>query len=300
MKSKIYLLLSLVFFGTLILSCSSNKPDQKLIDFRKKLAGDLHDNGLYQAAVDEYRAILDQPGIDIKTRANINYLIGRIYFNDLDDYKNAAAYFVRAKTFDPEGSFVNEASRQLVASLEKIGRVVDAKRQLDRAVDIDAEQRPDSDVQVAQIDNDPIWLSDVDASIREMPPDMQKQFVTPQAKREYVHNYVGAELMYRAAAREGYADDPAIIKKQKDMLKQLILEKYITDKVMPEVKIDTLDVRNFYQANKDDRYKGQPYDSVRTQVFMDYQNEKAQSVFSDYVNKLATQENVRFFEENVH
>lgn len=299
MRSPIYLLANLLLLGALLASCSSNKPDQQLVDFRKKLAGELHDNGLYQGAIDEYQALLNEPGLDHATRGNINYLIGRIYFNDLNDYKNAAAYFVRAKTFDPEGSYVNEASRQLIASLEKIGRVVDAKRQLDKAVDLDADQRPAGDVQVARIDDEPIWLSEVDNSIQKLPPQMQKQFVTPVAKRDYVHNYVGAELMYRAAKREGYGDDPEIIKKQDDMLRQLILEKYIVDKVMPEVKIDSLDVRNFYEANKNARYVGRPYDSVKADVFMDYQNEKAQAAFSDYLNQLASKENVRFFEENI-
>lgn len=299
MKSLTSFILMAVLAGLIAVSCSSNEPDQQLIDFRKKLAGELHDNGLYQGAIDEYQAILDEPGLDNATRGNINYLIGRIYFGDLNDYKNAAAYFVRAKTFDPEGSYINEASRQLIASLEKIGRVVDAKRQLDKAVDLDADQRPAGDVQVARIDDQPIWLSDVDNSIQKLPPQMQKQFVTPGAKRDYVHNYVGAELMFRAAKREGYADDPDIIKKQDDMLRQLILEKYIVDKVMPEVKIDSLDVRNFYEANKSARYGGQPYDSVKADVFMDYQNEKAQAAFSDYLNQLASKENVRFFEENI-
>ncbi|MBU0982932.1 MAG: hypothetical protein KKA42_03615, partial [candidate division Zixibacteria bacterium] len=143
-------------------SCTSVDYSEQ-VEQHRRMAGELQNNRLYGAAVEEYRAILSYNGVDTPTRANINYLIARLYFENLKDYENAAAYYVRAKELDPEGSFATQATKNLVASLEKLGNVIDAKRQLDEATDIDNTPREPGDIAVAQIGDRSIWLSDIDA-----------------------------------------------------------------------------------------------------------------------------------------
>ncbi|PWB72265.1 hypothetical protein C3F09_06925, partial [candidate division GN15 bacterium] len=269
------------------------------VEQSKKLAGELRDNKLFRGAIDEYRALLDRADLDNAQRGNICYLIGRIYYEDLRDYENAAAFYVRAKQYDPNGSYTDDASRNLVACLEKLGHMVDAKRELSAAANLNAQPRPSGDVAVAKIGEESIWLSDIDRQIQTLPPDVQKELLNPEAKRNFVREYVGMELMYRAAKREGYDRDPEIIQREEQLVKNLLVQKYVVDKVMPEVRIDTADVRNFYLAGKTERYKGAPYDSVKAQVFLDYQNEKAQSAFSEYVNRLAAGEQVEFLDRNI-
>jgi len=279
-------------------SCQQGGPKFD-IEQTKKLAGELRDTKLYRAAIDEYRAVLDRGDLDNKQRGNICYLIGRIYFEDLKEYENAGGYYVRAKEYDPEGSYADDASRNLVACLEKLGHMVDAKRQLSAAANVSGQPRDAGDVAVAKIGGEPIWRSDVEKQMQSLPADIQKQLLTAEAKRNFVRQYVGAELMYRAAKREGYDRDPEILSRQEQVAKTLLVQKYVVDKVMPEVKIDTVDVRNFYSANRAERYKNAPYDSVRAQVFMDYQSEKAQSAYGDYINRLASGEQVEFLDQNI-
>jgi len=280
--------------------CSSGGSDEaELVEVRKQLAGELADSRLYEAAIEEYKKIIAESGLEPSTRGNINYLIARIYFDDLQDFQQAAAYYVRARALDPQASYVTEASKNLVACLEKMGRTTDAKRQLDAATDIDYTQPEKSDVQVARVAGEPIWLSEIDRQIQLLPAEYQKEFLSPQAKLEFVRNYVGAELIYRAAVREGYDKSPDIARQHRQLLKKLVVDQYVTDKVMPKVNIDTLDIRNYYLAHKDDRYNGAPFDSVQARVFLDYQNEKAEAAFGEYINELAKVEKVEFFEENV-
>lgn len=281
-------------------SCSRKESNAtETIELHKRLAGELRDNKLYKASIEEYQKILDSENIDIKTRANINYLIAKIYFEDIENYEEAAAYYVRARALDPDGSFATEASKNLVASLEKIGHMLDAKRQLAAVTDIDAGPKKEGDVAVARVGGVPIWLSEIEEQIQSLPPEMQKEFLTREAKIKFMHNYVATELLYRAAVREDYGSDPEIQRKQHMLYKQLLVDKYLTDKVIPQVQIDTVDVRNYYLAHKDDRYKGAPYDSVKAKVFLDYQGEKAEAAFSDYISKLASIEKVEFLDENV-
>jgi len=269
-------------------------------EIEKRLAGELGDNNLYDASIEEYKKILDDSKADIETRANINYLIGKIYFNELYDYEKAAAHYVKARSLNPQGSFFDEAGKNLIASLEKMGRMVDAKRELNKAVDIDSIYAShEGEATVARIGDIPVFLSELDNAIQKLPPEAQKQFLGKEGKKEFLKQYVGLELMFRAAIREGFENDPEILKQKKDLEKQLVIQKYIMDNVLPEVNIDTSDVRNFYLANKNEKYGDKSYNEIQTQVLFDYQQEKAQQAFADYVNKLAAVEKVQFFEENV-
>ena len=253
-----------------MISCSgTDDKSAELVEVRKQLAGELRDSRLFTAAIEEYKKILASSDVDIKTRANINYLIARVYFEDLQDYEEAAAFYVRARSLDPKGTFTGEASKNLVASLEKMGRVLDAKRQLDVTTDIDYTPPQSGDVMVARIDNEPVWLSQVDKQIQNLPAELQKELINRETKIKYVQNYVGIELIHRAAIRENYDDDPEMKKQFQDLMKNLLVEKYMTEKVIPEIDIDTLDVRNFYKANMEDRYGNAPFDSVRTRVYID-------------------------------
>lgn len=302
-NSKTAINLSILFAATIlavtgVVSCQRGGKSVD-IEQRKRIAGDLRDNKLYSAAIDEYGKILESNSLDDSQRGSINYLVARIYFDDLKDYENAAACYVRARSFDPDASYSGDLSRNLVASLEKMGRFVDARRELSAATDIDANPHEPGDVPVALIGSDTVWQSEVENQIAAMPPEMQRQFTTRQARAGYARQYVGMELMYRAALREGYDRDPEVMKDRDMMVKNLLVNKFISEKVMPGVKIDTADMHNFYLANKDDKYGGANYDSVKSQVSMDYQSQKAQSAYSEYLSKLIEAEHVTFLDHNI-
>jgi hypothetical protein len=114
-----------------------------------------------------------------------------------------------------------------------------------------------------------------------------------------MHQYVGVELLYNAAIREDYLSDPEIQRQQEKMLKGLLVDRFVSEKVLPKIQVDSLDVRNFYEANRTDRYGDKPYDSVRGQVLMEYQSEKAEAAYSDYIEGLAKAENVKFYDQNM-
>ena len=288
-----------LFLVSQLASCSGSENSGKSqIEIRKNLAGELRDNKLYTAAIAEYQKILDDENISVAEQANINYLIARIYFEDLQEYEPAAAYYLRAKILNPEATFAGEASRNLVTSLEKMGRMIDAKRQLDALTEIDDTPKTKGDVAVARIGGVPVWLSEVEERIQQLPTEAQKKFRNTEAKREFARQYVGTELLYRAAIRENMEEDAEVKKRERLIHKNLLVEKYLLEKVIPDIKIDTLDVKNFYKASKD-RYDGKPYDSVKAQVFLDYQTEKTQAAYSEFISKLAAVEKVEFLDQNI-
>jgi len=289
---------ALLIPAMMLSSCGGSDRSAR-IDRHKRLAGELDNNNLPQAAIEEYEKILAFDDLSDRERGNISYLIARIYYEDLKDYRNAAAYYVRAREYDPNGSFVTEASRNLVASLEKLGNVLDARRQLGAVTDIDHQPADDDDVVVARIGGRDVWLSEVENQIALLPPEIQSQLTDRRAKVQYVHQYVGVELLYNAAVREDYLSRPDIQRQREQLEKRLLVDQFVSEKVMPDLKMDTLDVRNFYRANKDSLYNGAPLDSVRPQVYRDYQSEKANAAYNDYIMRLAEAEKVEFLDQNV-
>ena len=291
-------LLLAVVLGALALSCG--QADQSAqIEMHKRLAGELDNNNLPLAAVDEYQKALALDGLSDQERGNLCYLIARIYYENVKDYKNAAAYYIRAKGYDSQGSYATEASRNLVASLEKLGNVLDARRNLNASTNIDHKAADQNDVVVARLGGREIWLSEVEKQIQLLPPEIQSQLANRQAKLEFVHQYVGVELLYAAAVREDYPSKPEIQAQREQMEKRLVVDNFVSEKVMPGVQVDTADLRNFYLAKKDSLYRGAPMDSVRNQVWRDYQNRKAETAYNEYIMHLAQAEKVEFLDQNV-
>ncbi len=269
-------------------------------ELSKKLAGELADNNLYQASIDEYEKILDEPTTDDNTRANINYLIGKTYFEHLGDYENAAAYFIKARTLNPKANFYDEAGRMLVNSLEKMGHMIDARRELDRDVNIDSVYAAnEGKTVVAKINDLPVYMDDVDDYIQMLPPDMQKNFTSKQDKIQAVKNYIGEELVYRAAVREGFDRNPEVLKTTDLLNRQVVVDRFVSQKVLGNVKIDQGDIQNFYTANKSTMFNDKPFDEIRQQVVQAYQKVKSEEAFKDYVAKLMKADNVQIYENKI-
>lgn len=299
MKTSIVFLAVITAAVVVMLAGCGQQDTSGLVEMRTKLAAELQNNHLYFAAVQEYDKILDLPGLETNRRANINFLMGRIFFENIKDYEQAAGYFVRARTLDPNGSFVDEASKNLIACLEKSGRMLDARRELGSATAVDSGPRVAGDVPLAKIDGRPIWRSEVEEQIQQLPPAIQKQLLSREARLGYLRNYVGVELLYEAAKREKMDADPMMQRQRDALFKKMLVQRYVEERVMPKVAIDTADVRNFYLANKDSRYKGVPFDSARAQAFMDYENQKTESAYAQYLSQLAASSKVEFLEQNV-
>jgi tetratricopeptide (TPR) repeat protein len=289
---------SALLLSAVLASCGGADNSTR-VEQHKQLAGELQSNGLYQAALEEYAEVLALEEIGDEMRANMSYLMARIYYEDLKDYQNAAAFYLRAREYDPEGSFMPEASKNLVASLERLGNLIDAKRQLDAVTDIDhAADNPD-DLPVAKIGSRSIWLSEIDQQISMLPPETQKQLLSRDARLEFIKQYVGVELLYNAAVREDYLSDPELQRQKEQLIKRLVVDRFVAGKVVSQERPDTLDVRNFYRANRDSLYNGAPFDSVRARVYFDYQTEKAEASYRDYIARLAASEQVEFLDQNV-
>jgi tetratricopeptide (TPR) repeat protein len=264
----------------------------------KKLAGELADNNLPAAAIEEYQRLLDDGGLDNTGRASIHYLIGRIYFEEIGDYEKAAASYIRARALDPNGSFMTEAGKNLIACFERIGRRLDAKRELDRQASLTPDTGKTPGKIVARVGGRDITLADLNREMQILPPQMQNDLSTYDKRFQFLQQVIGRDLVYHAALREGYDREQEIQQAVQQLEKEYLIQYYTRHKIAPSLKLDTADLKLYYDAHKG-TYENKPFGDVQDKVTQDYLSYAGQKLFGEHIKSLMEAEQVQIFEENL-
>jgi tetratricopeptide (TPR) repeat protein len=292
------LMVASLILMVMIYSSLPGKPSEKASADAKRLAGELADNNLPEASIEEYKSILSAGGLDDKEQGAINYLIGKTYFEKIGDYEKAAAYYIRARALDPEGSYSDELGKNLIASLERMGRRLDAKRELDRQTNINPDTSRTAGKVIAKIGDRKITVTDFNEELRQLPQDMQDKINSPEEKRKFLDQVIGRDLIYHAALREGFDKETAVRKDLHRLEKEYLIQYYSQQKIAPTVRPDTADLRLYFNANKD-KYGKKTFDAAREDVTRDYMNYIGSRAIMEYMKKLMQAEQVQVFEENL-
>jgi tetratricopeptide (TPR) repeat protein len=270
----------------------------KRIDTAKMLAGELADNKLPQAAIEEYQKVLDIGSLTDSERGAIHYLIGDLYYNDVGDYEQAAAHYVRARALDENAPYNAEAGKKLITCLERLGRRQEAQRELDVQANLNPDTTKTPGKLVAKVGSSNITLADFEQAIDRLPKSMQDKLADPKEKRKFLDQMIGRELIYHAALREGLDKSEEAQQALKDIEEDYLVQYYTQKKIAPTVKPDTADVMLYYKAHKSD-YGDKEFEDVRDTVLQDYIKYIGQKAINDYISTLEKAEPVQVFEENV-
>lgn len=273
-----------------------DSPDEDIAANARKMAGELADNNLPEAAISEYQCILDKSNLTDGERGAIHYLIAKLYFEDIGGYEQAAANYIRARALDTGASYYTEAGKNLIASLEKMGRRLDARRELDRQAG--AEPNGATGKLVAIVGSERMTLSDFNNAFELLSQETQQQFSTPEKKKEFLDHLIGRELIYHAALREGLDRQADAMKELKALEKDYLVSYYTQKKIAPTVRPDTADLAVYYQVYKDN-YGDKAFEEVRQQVTRDYLNSISEQAVREYIGSLLQAEPVQTFEENL-
>ena len=299
------------FFWVLIFGgCSkSNKPNVEGEKIRE-YANALYNRELYPQAVREYQRYLDLYDVDEKQQANINFIIGNIFFERLHDYENAMAYYLKIKHVFPESDLNPQVDKQVVACLERLERSADAKQALDEATSVDAEKvqpsRPGT--VVARIGDREITSGDLKFHMDQLPEYVRSQLADKKEKLEFLKQMVATELFYGAAKRKGVDKDKEVIEGTFQAKKSLMVQKYLQDEIAGQIQISKDDLELYYKANlekyteKDDkgRVKRQKsFDEVRKQVAEDLLREKQEKAYGELLRRMMTAEKVEIYDDLV-
>jgi len=237
--------------------CFLNK-DSNNMNIQKKLAEEYINQGFYEKAIDSYEKYISLPYLTLEKKSNLSYIIGNIYMDDLSDYSNALANFVRAKVYYPSNTSVSEINKKIVACLEKLGKSVDAEREMSKVTSLTGKEKEDvlkpkeGDIIVAKIGGRNITMGEMNRELERLPVFVKESFKGKEKRLEFLGQYIAGELLYDSAKRQGIDNDKKVIEDLNFSKKQLMINKLIEQDVDLKLREPgEEDLKLYYEANKD-------------------------------------------------
>ncbi|KAA3617818.1 MAG: hypothetical protein D8M58_00275 [Calditrichaeota bacterium] len=305
---KKYLLLILAF--SFFISCNETKTPQVSADSKLQLANTFYNNGLYEAAVNEYLEYINNYAVDANRQASTFYNIANIYFDRINDYEKALQYYFKIKYLYPESTLQGEVGKRIVNCLERLKRSKDANRyvQQEAALDKNSVQEKRPGAVLAEIGERKITQGDIDFEISKMPSYMQNQFADKKGRQEFLQQFVIQELLYDTAKKQGLDKDKEVIEGTFRIQKSLMSEKILQAEMKDQPQITAADAQLFYNANKD-RYaekdekgkikKQKAFNEVAEQAARDLAFQRQQEAYQRLAERLIKANNVKIYEDKV-
>lgn len=258
MKKLIYLSLIIILLIGILLVMVSTLPYRILkpktnLEFNKTqldYANLLLSKGLLEEAGLAYQDYIDKAKLDKKELSKIYYKLGNIYL-DSHQYEKALAIFYKIETLDCPIEFKEELSQKIVQALEDLGMTTQAQYELETRTSLKKKEEKKEKI-IAQIGKEEISEREIKEALNGLPQWMQKEFLTPSGKKEFIRQYVGQEVLYRKAKRLGLDKNPKIRKNIAFLIKQIVVEEFLKKEIEEKLKYTEDDLKLYYQANKND------------------------------------------------
>ncbi len=159
---------------------------------------------------------------------------------------------------------------------------------------------------LAKVNRGTITASDFKKQIEELAPQMQQAVVAdPKARKEFLDDLIGIELVIQEAKRQGLDKDAEYKKRQEQLKKELerrvqeearndlfnsLLKKELGDKMSKVVPTTDDDVRAYYTQNKDKINKAAgkqiSLQEIAPQLKMRLTQEKRRDIYLEYAKGL--------------
>jgi len=263
--------ISFLFFG----SQDDSGPTVTRAEHVRAIASKLKAAGANDEASSLYEQYLNDLGSESAVRAQIAYSLGKSYLAQ-GQYGRSLRWLYEAETLGA-GKLAREVGQKIVHCLERLGRVHAAQAALAARASLNPEAvaRAGTDPVVAEIGLEKIYGSDVMRSLDDLPSDLQNQFGGADALPRYLKKYIADELMWRKAKKLEYDKDPMVQRQLENLLKHLVVNRFMQEEVWKKVKTDPADLKNFYEANKK-KYGDGDFKKNRAAVERDYRVSKVQ------------------------
>ncbi|RMF60633.1 MAG: hypothetical protein D6743_14670, partial [Calditrichaeota bacterium] len=257
-----------------------------------------------------YNYYLDNYDLAEDEAANVNYMIGDIYFERLHDYENALAYYLKVKHLYPQSSLIDDVNKKMVQCLERLQRSADAQQVLEETALLDPSQakthRPGK--VIAKIGKRKITTGDLEHEISQLPPYVKSRLTDKSKKIDFLKQYIATELLYDTALRKGLDKDKDVIEGAFQARKSLMVNKLLEQEISKDVDVEESDVELYYKANREKyaekdkngkviRFK--PLADVKTQVMQDLIREKQKEAYDRLVQRMMRAEAVQIFEDRL-
>ncbi len=217
----------------------------------QRLAATLEANGLYDQALTAYDKYREAANLSPAADANLHYHQGEICETKLLDRKAALGHYLMAKELYPKAEWAPDAEKKIVGLLEGMGRSLDAQNRLSEATALEPAKTTPAGKVVAKLGEREITMTELDQAIQELPPDAQKQLAAPQAKRQYLDQYLLEQMLYDSAMRQGLAEKPELKQRFEAIRRSLLAQMVYAEEMQNRIKISPEEVDKYLAEHQD-------------------------------------------------
>lgn len=235
----------------------------------KELAGKLAQRGLYQQAATAWQEYLAAAKLDGPEQARIHFQIGGL-LEKAGLYADAIEHYYRSEAAAKVEELGPQINAHVKECFERLGKFSALRYELMDRTSVDPTQAAGGKA-VAEIGAEKITESQLDALIEESIDDQltpMKAFVTPeqlneqkkkaleqlrnpQAKQEFLQNWLAQEILYRQALDQQLGDKPEVKRLLRGLNRQALSRQMLDEQLASKINITDTDVETYYAANKD-------------------------------------------------
>jgi peptidyl-prolyl cis-trans isomerase C len=235
----------------------------------KSLAAKLAQRDLYQQAAAAWRDYLAKADLAGPERARIYFQMGTL-LEKAGLYGDAIEQYYRSEAAADVSELRSELNAHVKECFESLGEFSALRYEvMDRTSLNPAE--PAGGKVVAEIGADKVTEAQLDARIEEsienqlapmkafLTPEQlgeQKkkaleQFRNPQAKQEFLQNWLAEEILYRQALQEDLGQKPEVKRLVHELTRGALSQQLMNEQLASKINITDTDLQTYYTANKD-------------------------------------------------
>jgi len=235
----------------------------------KDLASKLAQRNLYSQAAATWQDYLATARLTGPEQAKIHFQIGGL-LEKAGLYGDAIEHYYRSEAAAKVEELGPQINAHVKECFERLGKFSALRYELMDRTSIDATQPAGGKV-VAEIGAEKITESQLDALIEEsiddqltpmrafMTPEQlneqkkraSEQLRSPQAKQEFLQNWLAQEILYRQALDQQLGDKPEVKRFLHGLTRQALSRQMLDEQLASKIHITDTDVQTYYTANKD-------------------------------------------------
>ncbi len=235
----------------------------------KALAAKLAQRNLYQQAASTWQDYLTTAELTGPEQARIHLQIGTL-LEKAGLYADAIEHYYRSEAAAQVEELRSQLNAHIKQCFEQLGEFSALRYELMDRTSLRPAQAAGGKV-VAQIGAEKITEAQLDALIEEDIEDrlasikafvtpqqlneqkerVLEQFRSPQARQEFLRNWLAEEILYRQALEEDLRDKPEARRLVHKLTRQALSQQLMNDRIAAKINLTDTDVESYYKANQD-------------------------------------------------
>jgi peptidyl-prolyl cis-trans isomerase C len=235
----------------------------------KQLAAKLARRNLYNQAAGAWQDYIASADLTNTERARALFQVG-LAKEKAGHYADAIEFYYRSETAEKLDDLTPQINEHIKDCFEKLGKFSALRYELMDRTSIDEKQQAAGQV-VAEIGPEKLTKADLDEQIEnaidnqlssiapfmstdqlnEQKKKMLEQYRSPQARQQFLENWLAQEILYREALEKQLGEKQEVKKLLNELARGLLSRQLMNEQLASKINITETDLQTYYAANKE-------------------------------------------------